>query len=117
MTIKKYAVTVDGQTYQVTLEELTDTNRQIQAKAPNPSIAPVTPSSTKNEHPVFAPMAGTILEVSVKVGEPVQKGATLCILEAMKMENQIVAPVDGVVVSVHVTKDQAVESNQLLIVI
>lgn len=113
MTIKKYAVTVDGQTYQVTLEELTDTK----AKAPHQSTAPANPSSTKNEHPVLAPMAGTILEISVKVGETVKKGETLCVLEAMKMENQIVAPVDGVVLSVHVTKDQAVESNQLLVVI
>ena len=117
MTIKKYAVTVDGQTYQVTLEELSDSAVQVYEKASNQASHTSQRAMTSNEHPVVAPMAGTILEITVKVGDSVKKGETLCLLEAMKMENQIVAPVDGMVTSVHVTKGQGVESNQLLIVI
>lgn len=61
-----------------------------------------------------APMPGTILEVRVTEGATVKKGDILLILEAMKMENEIMAPCDGTVTSVSVTKGAAVESGALL---
>ena len=60
-------------------------------------------------------MPGTILDVKVSNGQAVKKGDVLCILEAMKMENEIKAPRDGVVVSVNVSKGQSVASGDVLL--
>ena len=62
-------------------------------------------------------MPGTILAVNVSVGQAVKKGEVLMILEAMKMENEIMCPRDGVVASVHTSKGSAVESGALLCVL
>jgi biotin carboxyl carrier protein len=62
-------------------------------------------------------MPGTILSVQVKVGDAVKEGDVLCVLEAMKMENEIMAPSDGNVVAVNVSANQSVESGQVLIVL
>jgi biotin carboxyl carrier protein len=64
---------------------------------------------------VEAPMPGTILKVVVEVGQKVKKNEPLCVLEAMKMENEIVAADEGVVASINVAKGDAVETGQLLI--
>ena len=61
------------------------------------------------------PMPGTILDVKVSVGDSVSSGSVLCILEAMKMENEIVAPQDGTVASVNVSKGDSVEAGQVII--
>ena len=60
-------------------------------------------------------MPGTILDVKVSVGDSVSSGYVLCILEAMKMENEIVAPQDGTVASVNVSKGDSVEAGQVII--
>ena len=62
-------------------------------------------------------MQGTILDVKVKAGDAVKAGQVLCILEAMKLENEIKAPSDGTVVSVNVTKGQQVNSKDTLVVL
>ena len=66
---------------------------------------------------VSAPMPGTILSVNVSNGQSVKKGDVLFILEAMKMENEIMAPCDGTAASVSVTKGAAVDTGALLCVI
>jgi biotin carboxyl carrier protein len=64
---------------------------------------------------VLAPIPGVVLEVDVKVGDTVKKGDRLLLLEAMKMENNIVAEKEGTVSAVHVSKDQKVLENELMI--
>ncbi|GAA4952465.1 acetyl-CoA carboxylase biotin carboxyl carrier protein subunit [Algibacter agarivorans] len=71
--------------------------------------------TTKHINSIKAPMPGLILEINVKVGQEVMEDAPLLILEAMKMENIITSPRDGIIKSVSVNKGDAVEKNQLLI--
>ena len=71
--------------------------------------------STAVEGVVNAPMPGKILEILVSEGEQVSAGASLLVLEAMKMENELKSPVDGIVKSLHVTKNESVEKNQKLL--
>ena len=109
--MKKYRVNVNGTVYEVELEEITGAApaaAPVAAPAAAPATAPV------GGEKVCAPMPGTILSVNVSNGSAVKKGDVLMILEAMKMENEIMAPCDGTVTSVSVTKGAAVESGALL---
>lgn len=111
--MKKYRVTVNGVPYEIELEELTGAApAPAPAAAPAPTPAP-SPAPAGGEQ-VTAPMPGTILAVNVAVGDSVKRGQVLMILEAMKMENEIMAPCDGAVTSVAVTKGASVESGTLL---
>lgn len=115
--MKKYEVTINGQVYLVELKEITD-EEFVQQEATTKNAEPTQRIVTnKDETPVPAPMAGKVLSIAVKVGEKIKKGDTLCVLEAMKMETAVVAPKDSVVISIDVSKNQNVESNQLLMVI
>lgn len=116
MKKKKYEVTIDGQTYQVLLEELDPGVELERTSAPTKEV-PRTVEKKSQETKIPAPMAGTILAIKVKLGEVVKKGDTLCVLEAMKMETPVVAPVDGVVSRIEVSENEGVESNQLLLAI
>lgn len=112
--MKKYRVTVNGTVYEVELEELTvaaPAPVSAHAAAPAPAAAPAAGEQ------ITAPMPGTILAVNVSAGQAVKKGEVLMILEAMKMENEIMCPRDGVVASVHTSKGSAVESGALLCVL
>ena len=105
--MKKYKVNVNGTAYEVEIEEMTG----APAAAPV-AAAPAAPAGTGER--VAAPMPGNILSVNVAAGDTVKKGQVLMILEAMKMENEIMAPCDGKVTAVAVTKGAAVESGALL---
>ena len=105
--MKKYKVNVNGTAYEVEIEEMTG----APAAAPV-AAAPAAPAGAGER--VAAPMPGTILSVNVAAGDTVKKGQVLMILEAMKMENEIMAPCDGKVTAVAVTKGVAVESGALL---
>ena len=100
--MKKYRVTVNGTVYEVELEELTGS-------------APVSAPAAGEQ--ICAPMPGNILAVNVTAGQAVKKGDVLMILEAMKMENEIMCPRDGVVASVNTSKGASVESGTLLCVL
>ena len=107
--MKKYQVNVNGTAYQVEIEELTGTvSAPVAAPAAAPTSAPAAPAGAEA---ITSPMPGNILAVNVAVGDAVKKGQVLMILEAMKMENEIMCPRDGKVVSVAVTKGAAVESG------
>ncbi|WRS26825.1 biotin/lipoyl-containing protein [Oscillospiraceae bacterium MB08-C2-2] len=134
--MKRFNITVNGKSYYVEAQEL-DANAPAPvmaapapaAAAPAPAAAPAAPAPAPAAAPAAAPasggvtgsvkitspMPGAILDVKVSVGEQVTKGQALCILEAMKMENEIVAPDNGTVAGVHVDKGASVEVGALLI--
>ena len=109
--MKKYRVNVNGTVYEVELEELTGAPAAAPVAAPAPAAAAAPAAGGEK---VTSPMPGTILSVNVAAGDAVKRGQVLMILEAMKMENEIMAPCDGTVTSVSVTKGAAVESGALL---
>lgn len=128
--MKNYTITVNGTPYNVTVEEGTGAPvaaapvaapaAPAAAPAPAPAAAPAAPAApatqgTAGSVKVEAPMPGTILDVKVSVGDSVSSGSVLCILEAMKMENEIVAPQDGTVASINVAKSDSVEAGQVII--
>ena len=119
--MKKYNVTVNGTLYEITLEVVdandVKTTAPAPAAAPTPKAAPAAPVSNANGETVNSPMPGTILSVNVQNGATVKKGDVLMVLEAMKMENEIMSPADGTVVSVNVQKGASVETGTVLCVI
>ena len=110
--MKKYKVNVNGTAYEVEIEEMTGAPAAAPVAAA-PAAAPAPAASGAGES-ITSPMPGNILAVNVAAGDMVKKGQVLMILEAMKMENEIMAPQDGKVTSVAVTKGAAVESGALL---
>jgi len=138
--LKKYRIVVNGEVYEVEVEEVGAHTPQrtsaplsapAQVMAPPRTVvaAPVAPLAVKTAPQksaapkvtgtgvVASPMPGTILGVKVKVGDAVKYGQPVVILEAMKMENEIVATMDGTVREVRVNKGTAVNSGDVLVVI
>lgn len=101
--MKKYKVNVNGTAYEVEIEEMTG----APAAAPV-AAAPAAPAASGAGESITSPMPGNILAVNVAAGDMVKKGQVLMVLEAMKMENEIMAPHDGKVTAVAVTKGAAV---------
>ena len=114
--MKKYRVTVNGTAYEIELEELTGA-APAAAPAAATAPAPAAAAAPAGGEKVTSPMPGTILSVNVAVGDAVKRGQVLMVLEAMKMENEIMCPCDGKVVSVNTSKGSSVESGTLLCVI
>ena len=112
--MKNYTITVNGIAYEVTVEENKSGAPAVPAPSAPQTSAPAV-SQPSGSVSVEAPMPGNILDVKTSVGANVSAGQTLLILEAMKMENDIVAPQDGVIASVNVSKGDTVEAGQLLI--
>ena len=130
----KYKVTLNGRTYEVEVEHgkamLLDEYEAIApapvAAAPAavaaapvaaPAAAPAAPVVTGAGESVDAPMPGNILKVNVTAGQAVKAGTVLVVLEAMKMENDIMAPKDGTVTQVLVSKGSTVDTGAPLVVI
>ena len=118
--MKKYNITVNGNTYEVLVEEA-DASTPVTYSAPVAAPVAAPKAAPKAAAPVAggavkvsAPMPGTILAVKVSAGQQVKKGDVICVLEAMKMENDIPAPCDGVVASVNTSKGATVNSGDLL---
>jgi biotin carboxyl carrier protein len=121
--MKNYTITVNGTPYNVTVEEgassASATAAAPVASTPAPAAAPAPKAapapSAAGSVAVDAPMPGNILDVKVANGATVKSGDVLIVLEAMKMENDIVAPQDGTVASINVNKGDTVEAGQTLI--
>ena len=127
----KYKVTLNGRTYEVEVEAgkaMLLSEYEAVAPAPvaapaaaapeaAPAAAPAAPAVTGAGEAVNAPMPGNILKVNVKVGDAVKSGTVLVVLEAMKMENEIMAPKDGTVTQVLVSKGSTVDTGAPLVVV
>lgn len=119
-----YKIKVNGKTYEVKVmgvtevepTEVTTVKAAPVAAAPAPVAAPAGNASATGK-PVEAPMQGTILDVKVKVGDNVNEGDVLLILEAMKLENEIKAPCSGKVNDIKVSKGQQVNSKDVLVLL
>lgn len=128
--MRTFKITVNGTVYDVQAEETTGGVVSAQpvaaqapapaapaAPAPKPAAPAPAPTAAASGDPVTAPMPGTILSVAVASGAHVKKHDLLCVLEAMKMENEIVAPRDGVVAQVLVNKGSTVSTGDKLIIL
>lgn len=110
----KYVVTLNGKNYEVEVEETDAVITAVTDAAPAPAAAP---AAAADGQKVLSPMPGTILSVNVSVGSAVKAGEVILILEAMKMENEIVAPCDGTVKQLAVQKGSTVATDALLAVV
>ena len=130
--MKKYNVTVNGVTYEVLVEEAGVVSApaaapaapaapvQAPAAAPAPAQAPAPApapkaSGAQGSIKVTAPMPGTILKMNVKVGDTIKANDLVCILEAMKMENEIFAAEGGTVKSIEAAQGASVNSGDVII--
>ncbi len=118
--MKQYKINVNGTFYEVAIEEVNATeiinNTTAPAAAPATPAAPAAPvtAAPASGEKVNAPMPGTILSVNINVGDTVKEGQVAMILEAMKMENEIMIPCNGTVTAVGTTKGATVESGAFL---
>lgn len=113
--MKKYRVNVNGSLYEIEIEEIqAPAGAPVAAPAAAPAAAAPVSCAPAGGEQVKSPMPGTILDVRVQQGQRVKKGDILVILEAMKMENEIMAPCDGTVSGVNVRKGDTVETQALL---
>ncbi len=115
--MKRYNITVNGTTYDVAVEEA-EGGAPVAAPAAAPK-APAKPAAPKasgaaGNVKITAPMPGTIVEVKAKAGDPVKNGTVIAVLEAMKMENDVVADRDGTVASINVSKGESVSTGTVI---
>ena len=111
--MKIYKVKVNDKVYEVQIESVTEQAGSIEVS----NNAPQAAAASGKEETIVAPMAGNILDVKVKVGDAVQKGQVVAILEAMKLENEVVATASGTVKQVLVAKGTAVTNQQAIIIV
>ncbi len=123
--MKRFNVTVNGVAYDVTVEEIDAAAAPVTAPVTTP-VAP-TPAATSAPAPkpavasaagaveVKAPLQGTVMKMLVKPGDTVKRGAPVCVIEALKMENDVPAPADGVVASVLVKSGDSVKTDEVLL--
>ena len=120
--MKNYTITVNGNTYDVTVEENVSGGAPSAAPsapkaapaAPAPAAAPSAPASGAGSIRIEAGAAGKVFKLDTKVGQAVKKGDAVVTIEAMKMEIPVVAPEDGTVASIEVAVGDSCEAGQLL---
>ncbi len=119
--MKSYTITVNGVSYDVTVEEndgqaaAPARTAAPKASAPKaPAAAPKAKAAAAGAVKVNAPMPGKILAIKVKEGAAVSKGDIILVLEAMKMENEIIAPQDGTIAGINVSVGDSVEAGAIL---
>lgn len=129
--MRKFNIKVNGTAYEVEVEEIGGAAMSApvtSAPIPSASAPAAAPAPKAEEAPkaaasagsagsvrVEAPMPGTVLKINVNVGDTVEEGQAVIILEAMKMENEIAAPKSGTVASINTTQGSAVNTGDLLI--
>lgn len=119
--MKKYTITVNGTAYEVFVEEEGAVSAPAAAPAPVAAPAPAAAPAPKaapapaGGNTVNAPMPGTILKMNVKVGDTVAPNGLVCILEAMKMENEIFSEKGGKVIAINAPAGTAVQSGDAIV--
>ena len=123
--MKRFNVTVNGVAYDVTVEEIGGAAAPVApvaapvaapaAPVAAPAAAPAAPAGAAGAVAVKAPLQGTVMKVLVKPGDSVKKGSPVCVIEALKMENDVPAPADGVVASVNVKSGDSVKTDEVLL--
>ena len=127
--MSKYRIRIDGKVYEMEIEKIEEEKPQVptaaapvtyqqQASSASPQVQVIPPSAEKktekNDHSVLSPMPGTIVKVLASVGDRVEKGQSVLVLEAMKMENEIQARKTGRITEMYVTEGQTVPGGTLL---
>ena len=114
--MKIYKVKVNGKSYRVELESIEQVASEsvTEAKKEEKKAAPVASGEGK---PVESPIQGSVVNVKVSVGAKVKKGDALVVVEAMKLENDVVSPYDGVVSEILVKKGDSVTAKQVIAVV
>lgn len=117
--MRKFNVNVNGVSYEVEIEEVdaAQTSAPVSAPAVKSVPAPAAKQTAASGTAVKAPMPGTVVKVNVKEGQSVKRGDVLCLLEAMKMENEICAPCDGTVSGISAVQGETVASDAVLFTI
>ena len=125
----KYLVSLNGKQYEVIVEHHTANVTNVtsfvsEQSQKEPSIEnkqtddfPLSGTLPANSTAVKAPLPGTITKLNVKNGQNIKHGEIICILEAMKMENEIIAPADGTIIKTEVQQGSAVRTDDILVVI
>ena len=122
--MRKFNISVNGKSYEVDVEEVggvsTPAPAPVQTAAPARKAAPAPKAAPKaapvaGAKQVTAPMPGTIVSVKVNVGDKVEAGTLVAVLEAMKMENEIFAGVDGTVAGISVSAGDSVNSGDVIV--
>ena len=118
--MKTYTITVNGTAYDVTVEENVNgapaaaPAAKAAAPAPKAAPAPAAPAGAAGSVEITSPMPGKILDVKASAGQAVKKGEVVLLLEAMKMENEVVAPQDGTIATINVAAGDMVEAGNVL---
>ena len=136
--MRKFLINVNGNSYEVEVEEVTDGQTSVAPASTRPALTPTAPAPTPAPAPVQAaskpsvspepvvslgqevidsPMPGNIWKILVSEGDMVKSGDTLVILEAMKMENELVAPRDGKVLQILTSEGTSVNTGDKLVII
>ncbi|MDR1392119.1 MAG: biotin/lipoyl-binding protein [Clostridiales bacterium] len=132
--MKKFTVKVNGKSYEVEIEELEKSSSKEQASTKQKNIVienevnesqntflhdPKNQENTTSEKSikVIAPMPGNIISVNVKNGVSINSGDVICVLESMKMENEICAPKSGKIVTINISNGDSVKTGDILVVI
>ena len=125
--MRKFNITVNGKTYEVDVEEVggVATSAPVSAPAPAPAAGPAATAKAAPAAPkatgsmgatkVTAPMPGTVVSIKVNVGDKVESGTLVAVLEAMKMENEIFAGADGVIASINANAGDSVSTGDVLV--
>ena len=109
--MKIYKIKVNGKTYKVELEAVEEGKGTI-AEPSKAEAAPAAAKPTGEGKEVLSPIQGTVVALKAKVGQKVKKGDVILVVEAMKLENDVVSPYDGVVAEILVEKGASVTSKQ-----
>lgn len=116
--MKRYTITVNGTAYDVTVDEADGSSAPAAAPKKAAAAAPAkkaaAPAGAQGNAAINAPMNGNIVDVKVKVGNKVTNGTVIAVLEAMKMENDIVCDKDGVIATINVNKGDTVETGAVI---
>ena len=113
---KIYKIKVNGKAYEVELQEITKAEGNVETPAKT-SSAPAPKAASGSGDAVKAPMPGTVIDIKVNVGDTVESGQLVAVLEAMKMETEILAPHAGTVTSINTEKGAALNLGDAILFI